>query len=821
MRRIHRSLLIGGAFLITSPAIAQDDVVLNPATIEGAVSVSGYTLQRARVVANGVYGSATQTITPNADRAFYSLTVNVPADDIATYSVYAQPVRVADPDGTYELDFISQTVDADETVPGVVDFEITEPAFVEGTVTLTGSSSTVMNIVDMIVVSSDSRITRVTHRGTPQADTYTFRIPVAPGTHTCRANVDFSNDTTQNSGDIATFTLAAGESALCDTQFTVVDPGTITGTVSFSGETPIDSFRIRTVGIDPTSVIESADATNSATYTLTDLTPFDYTVQVIAIANSDDDSLIMPNDLATATPLPVAVTSGGVATYNLTACQAYIDGELTLSGSVGNSDLSSGRMESIRLGGSGGRAVDTIVGGQFDLIVTEGDWRTTPASLRVVRTDAGVPDIDTTWLVRSTSDPALPIACGERLALPPRVIENGIRTINFSISTNELLSRPRLTGSCTLRDETTNSNIYRIDFSSLTIPINDVPTASIRVALPAGNCRIIARATVNGSNTEFGDFSIPVDPGTDVEIDVGAPSLTVNGPEPGICIAESAIEVSGFVRDEESDIAFVTVNDINATLTPIENDVYAFSVLVPLAGGVNTLVVVAEDTEGNAITDTRFVRQDAAPPIVTWTPADTTVVFQSTLVVSGIVSDDNEITEVLLNGIPVTLIANGMPGEYTFSEPVVLEEGSNTMTLLARDNSGCEETLEIRNVIYQLQQEPTGVTRTIGYWKNHPGAISNVLTEYGSVTRCDDTPYSDTCAIVGELTAKGNQNQANARRQSMAAALNCLVFGCDVDPQAACTHTLGEDMDTFNNSGDSLPFPAEFVNVSADPKFCK
>ncbi len=68
---------------------------------------------------------------------------------------------------------------------------------------------------------------------------------------------------------------------------------------------------------------------------------------------------------------------------------------------------------------------------------------------------------------------------------------------------------------------------------------------------------------------------------------------------------------------------------------------------------------------------------------------------------------------------------------------------------------------------------PSGATRTPGYWKNHPGAISPHL----GFEFCGEV-VNDECSAVALLSSNGGGLKAFTRH-GVAAYLNCQEYGCD------------------------------------------
>ena len=802
---------------MSQSSIAQD-VVLNPASIQGTIKVEGYTVSNARALADGsAFGSATQSIAPNAAEGMYDLTVNVPEGETTTYRVWADRVRLRDDSNNiYTTQFNYQFVDVEATSPAVSDFIVEEPSFIQGSVSIDNSSTVNLQKVNLSLFSSEATISKVQFTKTIDSASFEFRMPVTAGTYSCGGSFDLSNDT-QQSANRQNVTVAAGDTATCDIAISVVQPGSISGNINYSGDVAIDSFRVKANGVDPTTV-DAIAVDNGAPFLIENLTPSVYSMQIEAIANSNDDRYTFSGSPLNGGSGRVTVQENANTIYDVETCQSYINGEFIVSGSVTNADISVGTM----LGNSdNGSSFDILMGSAYDLLASEGLWRIRPGNIRFRNSEEGKPDIDNTLKFSQFVTESTPIVCGQTLLPADMGISTGIVTLNYQVLNGDLLSNPRITGSCTKKDES-NNVLYRYTVNTAAISLNGVSEASLRLALADSDCRLVARANVNGSNTEFGDINITVIGGTDVDIDIGAPTLAVTSPEPGQCTAAESVVVQGTVNDD-TEIAEVTVNGANVVLTPIDPEGFAFSFEVALAGGTNVLTIAASDTSGNTIIDERSVLQSTNPPALQWTPAAQAIVYQPSVIVEGTVSDENDIQSLMVNGSLQMLVPTGVANEYSFSTEIALVEGENVITLVASDSTGCEDTVQVRAVEYQTQPEPSGITRSKGYWKNHPQAITAVLNQYGAVSQCGAVQLMDTCDIVDALSLKGNKNNANAKRQSVAASLNCLAFGCseEIDPQADCSNALGNSLDDFNNTGTGLPLPADFQGYPSEPKYCK
>jgi len=185
--------------------------------------------------------------------------------------------------------------------------------------------------------------------------------------------------------------------------------------------------------------------------------------------------------------------------------------------------------------------------------------------------------------------------------------------------------------------------------------------------------------------------------------------------------------------------------------------------------------------------------------------------------------------------VPLTCMAGPCIGEsFMMGDWMPVLEGtqviSGTVELFQNGVSVRDEKIPVGPVTVVCDEPPvpSGITRTPGFWKNHPAAVGQNLP----VDFCGAS-ITEVCDAVDLLSTKGGGlNQFT--RHAVAAALNCNAFGCPDGIQdlldegnAACDTgdgdydygSTGTILDEFNNSGDSLPSGLD--QSSADPHFCR
>jgi hypothetical protein len=131
-----------------------------------------------------------------------------------------------------------------------------------------------------------------------------------------------------------------------------------------------------------------------------------------------------------------------------------------------------------------------------------------------------------------------------------------------------------------------------------------------------------------------------------------------------------------------------------------------------------------------------------------------------------------------------------------------------------------------------------GFTRTLGFYKTHPGVTQHILDQAGGIDVCgvhlDNTNVDDSHSALEALciSPKGDQ-RLQLVRQLTAAALTMAAGGAtfaDFDAcNAMCANGTGSiydvgdcinSADAFNNSGDNLPAPFDGVE-SGYPEYCQ
>jgi|GEM_PF-4428228 len=160
--------------------------------------------------------------------------------------------------------------------------------------------------------------------------------------------------------------------------------------------------------------------------------------------------------------------------------------------------------------------------------------------------------------------------------------------------------------------------------------------------------------------------------------DTQPPDLKLTVPTAGLYTDEPALSLAGTASDRGSSVASLTANG-----TPIPIREGRFKTTLALSEGENVIQIAATDAAGNTRTLSRKVILDThAPKIVIESPSPGAVISNSTLILSGTLTDANPIVSLTLNGNPMPVT------QGTFRYPVVLAPGKNVFLLSATDAAG-------------------------------------------------------------------------------------------------------------------------------------
>lgn len=183
-----------------------------------------------------------------------------------------------------------------------------------------------------------------------------------------------------------------------------------------------------------------------------------------------------------------------------------------------------------------------------------------------------------------------------------------------------------------------------------------------------------------------------------------APTITVEYPTDSSAIASNTPTIRWSVQDDDSGVNKSTISiridsgDIitdNIITEPSENGFTCTYTPTALQDGPHTFVLNASDNDGNAASavSTTFT-VDTVPPVLNVTsPSDNFITNKNIVTITGTTND--------VTSSPVTLKINEIPVEVgpdgAFSHDFTLNEGNNTITIVATDAVG-KSTTVVRHV---------------------------------------------------------------------------------------------------------------------------
>jgi hypothetical protein len=209
----------------------------------------------------------------------------------------------------------------------------------------------------------------------------------------------------------------------------------------------------------------------------------------------------------------------------------------------------------------------------------------------------------------------------------------------------------------------------------------------VKVTDTAGN-------TVTATVTDFSTLALRV-------LEKTKPTISVTYPTAGAYITNSKPTIKWTVTDADSgiDTSTISIKIDNGTAvtsgitTTATTNGYTceYTPTTALAEGSHTFTFAVSDNDGNAATAASVTCTiDTVPPTLNLTsPADGTITNVASLTVSGTTNDaTSSPVTVTVNGTAVTVGSDG-----GFSTTLTLKEGSNTITVVAKDAAGKTTTI--------------------------------------------------------------------------------------------------------------------------------
>ena len=341
-------------------------------------------------------------------------------------------------------------------------------------------------------------------------------------------------------------------------------------------------------------------------------------------------------------------------------------------------------------------------------------------------------------------------------------------TGSTQISVNRDVTEPSITITSPIAGAFTNGNSIVVSGLFTETNISSIVVNGISATISAntysatiplsneGNIDVNAVATDLASNSGSQQITIVRD--------VTNPVLAITSPAEGSFTNASSITVSGQVT--ESNLASVDVNGISATVTG-----NSFSATVPLDNeGTNAITVLAIDLAGNSSTQTRNVTRDTTPPTLTnISPVASTWLQSTTVTITGTVTELN-LTNITVGGVTATVTGS------TFTATVTLNEGANSVEIVAADSAGNNATI------------------------THPLNVDTTAPVVTITSPADEThTKADTVTVSGQFT---ETNIASVSVNGVTATISGNTYSADIPVSAEGNNPIAVTAtDLAGNSG--------------------
>ena len=203
------------------------------------------------------------------------------------------------------------------------------------------------------------------------------------------------------------------------------------------------------------------------------------------------------------------------------------------------------------------------------------------------------------------------------------------------------------------------------------------------------------------------------------------PTISVSSPSNNAFVSNSKPQIKFTVTDEEGgsgvdpDTIVVkldgtTVSGVTKTATT-NGYTCTYTPSTALSDGAHTVVITANDNDGNSATSiTRNFKVDTVPPTLNITsPQDGLITNNNKVTITGVTNDVTSTTVTVTvkvnsgSAVSATVDSNG-----NFSKEVTLAEGSNTVTITAKDQANKTTTATLSIQLDTSTPQITNVTIT-------------------------------------------------------------------------------------------------------------
>ena len=717
-------------FLIAASAVAAghllraQDIIVVTGTIQGTVSSPSLPVTQLQVSASPQFpGSSTSTSTPfvqgGSASTPYSLLVGLPQAGTGTFNVFVTIFSDANQD-SLRPSVIPITVSSGS--PATLNYTLPDVGYITPVFTITNAPGATVISASLSATFNAVGISESASTNGNLAAISSFAV--IPRTNIqVTGTVRLSNGVNRSLG-VRVIDVAAGmpTEVLYTVDGTPPPPpppppatnGSIGGTMTFSGDMPVQRFEIQTSGPTSRSVVLQPPPVDGA-YVVSSLAAGTYSMFARVRLNNFDDFLQLP--VSAFSPSQSGIVVGDVqTTVNISASQSFLNGTLLLNGGATLVPfLTSGTVSASGLAAStaaGASASDQlqVSNRAIDLVLTPGDWRVNGITMSFSRPAPGL----------SGSLSYTPVQVNPTLTLTPNAtlhhdipLDLGELTLTITSAGGQTFSNPRVDGNCIQRDAA-NVIQYQSSFSFSTFNQNNVSQGSVTLVSTSGRCTLTPRVVVGSQTLTLPSVTIDLVAGASQTVDVGGPTLTITSPSPGL-VTSSFVNVTGRATDDVA-VASVLVNDQAASISSANNpadprEIVFSRFISPLVRGPNVITTVASDTSvpAKTATDTRTVCFDTQVPSLIVTAPVNGSTFATSAAVTGSATDDAGLQRITVNGTDTAFApSGGANNEVSFSTSVPLNVGANTVTVVATDL--CNRTTTVVRSVTREQGVPTSLS---------------------------------------------------------------------------------------------------------------
>ncbi|NOJ92667.1 OmpA family protein [Corallococcus coralloides] len=241
-------------------------------------------------------------------------------------------------------------------------------------------------------------------------------------------------------------------------------------------------------------------------------------------------------------------------------------------------------------------------------------------------------------------------------------------------------------------------------------------------------------------------------------VDQTPPAVAISTPTDGSTINTPNVTVTGTSVGATS----VTLNFDNASYGPITvngDGSWSFPLPGPLAEDTYTVTAVAVDAAGNTSTpdSSTFTVDLTAPTVAISSPADGDVIGTNTVTVTGTSTGATSVT-LTYSGTDYGPIPVDASGNWSYTLPVTLPEGPNTVTAVSTDAAGNTSTPATSTFTVDL----TVPTVAISTPANNTSVNTATVTVTGTTTNATSVTLTFDGASYGPITVDASGNWSYA-----------------------------------------------------------